>query len=82
MWFMLAIGLWLYVRLGGTTRGKWRILDGKDESGLMLDLELRGGSPCLCRLRTNRLAPVSEIDYVLAHTRFLGSRKFSCFDSR
>jgi hypothetical protein len=32
MWFMLAIGLWLYVRLGGTTRGKWRILDGKVES--------------------------------------------------
>jgi hypothetical protein len=34
------------------TRGMWRILDGKVESGLMLDSELRGGSPRLCRLRT------------------------------
>jgi hypothetical protein len=31
------------------TRGKWGILDGKDESGLMSDSELQGGSP---RLRT------------------------------
>jgi hypothetical protein len=39
MWFMLAIDLWLYVRPGGTNSGKWRILDGKDERGLMSDLE-------------------------------------------
>jgi hypothetical protein len=39
-------------RPGGATRGKWRILDGKDESDLMSDSELRGGSPHLCRLRT------------------------------
>jgi hypothetical protein len=31
-----------------------------------------GGSPCLCRLRTDRLAPVSKIDYVLTHTRLWG----------
>jgi hypothetical protein len=33
------------VRPGGATRGKWGILDGKDESGLMPDSELQGGSP-------------------------------------
>jgi hypothetical protein len=41
-----------------------------------------GGSPRLCRLRTDRLAPVNEIDYVLAHTGFMGSRKLSSFDGR
>jgi hypothetical protein len=40
MWFMLAIDLWLYVRPGEATRGMWRILYRKDESGLMSDLEL------------------------------------------
>jgi hypothetical protein len=39
-----------------------------------------GGSPHLCQLRTNRLAPVNKIDYVLAHTRFMGSHKLSSFD--
>jgi hypothetical protein len=28
--------------------GKWRILDGKGESGLMSYSELLGGSPHLC----------------------------------
>jgi hypothetical protein len=28
--------------------GKWRIPDGKVESGLVSDLELLGGSPRLC----------------------------------
>jgi hypothetical protein len=42
MWIMLAIGsLWLYVRPGGATRGKWRVPDGKGESGLFSCLELR-----------------------------------------
>jgi hypothetical protein len=50
------------LRLGGATRGKWRILDGKVESGLMSDLELQGGSPHLCRLRTNCLALVNKIE--------------------
>jgi hypothetical protein len=40
-----------------------------------------GGIPRLCRLRTDRLAPVNKIDYVLAHTRFMGSHKLSSFDS-
>jgi hypothetical protein len=38
-----------------------------------------GGSPCLSQLRTNRLTPVSKFDYVLAHTGFMGSRKYSSF---
>jgi hypothetical protein len=52
----------VYGRPGGATREKWRILDGKVESGLMSDLELQGGSPRLCRLRTDRLAPVNKIE--------------------
>jgi hypothetical protein len=32
----------------GPIRGLWRLLDGKVESDLMLDLELRGGSPLPC----------------------------------
>jgi hypothetical protein len=52
----------VYGRPGGATRGKWGILDGKVESGLMSDLELQGGSPRLCRLRTDRLAPVNKIE--------------------
>jgi hypothetical protein len=46
-----------YVRPGGATRGKWGILDGKDESGLMSDSEPQGGSPRLCRLRTASVVP-------------------------
>jgi hypothetical protein len=64
----------------GPTRGLWRILDGKVECGLMSDSELRSGSPHLCQLRTDRLAPGNKIDYVLTHTRFMGSRKLSSFD--
>jgi hypothetical protein len=41
-----------------------------------------GGSPCLCRLRTDRLTPVNKIDYVLMHMGFMGSRKLSSFDGR
>jgi hypothetical protein len=41
-----------------------------------------GGSPCLCQLRTDRLASVNKIDYVLAHTGLMGSHKFSSFDGR
>jgi hypothetical protein len=33
------------VRPVGATRGKWGIVDGKVESGLMSDSELQGGSP-------------------------------------
>ena len=47
---------------GGATRGKLGILDGKVESGLMSDSELQCSSPRLCRLRTDRLAPVNKIE--------------------
>jgi hypothetical protein len=41
MWIMLAMSsLWLYARLGETTRKKWRIPDGKGESDLFSCLEL------------------------------------------
>jgi hypothetical protein len=46
----------------GPIRGLWRLLDGKVESGLISDLELRGGSPLPCRLRTGRLAPVDKFE--------------------
>jgi hypothetical protein len=45
------------VRPGGATREKWEILDEKNESGLMSDSELQGGSPRLCRLRTASVVP-------------------------
>jgi hypothetical protein len=33
----------------------------------IINLELQGGSPHLSQIRTDRLAPVSKFDYVLAH---------------
>jgi hypothetical protein len=63
----------------GPSRGQWRIIDEKGESGLMSDSELRAGSPRLCRLRTDHLAPMSKFDYVLVHAGFMGSRKPSSF---
>jgi hypothetical protein len=39
-----------------------------------------GGSPHLCRLRTDRLAPMNRIDYVLTHTGFMGSHKLTSSD--
>jgi hypothetical protein len=61
---MVYVSDWLvvYGRPGGATKGKRRILDGKVESGLMSDSKLQGGSPHLCQLRTNRLAPVNKIE--------------------
>jgi hypothetical protein len=41
-----------------------------------------GGSPRLCRLRTDHLAPQNKIGYVLVHTGFMRSRKLSRFDGR
>jgi hypothetical protein len=35
-------------RLSRATREKWRIVDGKDESGLRSDSELQGSSLRLC----------------------------------
>jgi hypothetical protein len=84
MWFKLVIRfvalIWDWA---WPIRGLWRILDGKDESGLFSCLELRGGSPRLCQLRTSSVGPcVTSIDYVMAHTGFMGSLKFSSFDGR
>jgi hypothetical protein len=39
----------------------------------------KGGSSHLCQWRTDRLAPVNKIDYVLVHMGFKGSRKLSSF---
>jgi hypothetical protein len=63
------------VRLGGATRRKWRILDGKVESGLMSDLELQGGSPRLCQLRTDHLASVNKIELCTNAYRLYGTPK-------
>jgi uncharacterized protein YndB with AHSA1/START domain len=42
MWFMpFVFRIWHNVRPGGATRGKWRISDGKVESGLFSYSELR-----------------------------------------
>jgi hypothetical protein len=46
----------------------------------MSDSKLRGGSPRLCRLRTDCLAPMRKFDYVLTHTKFMGYRKLSSFN--
>jgi hypothetical protein len=46
----------------GPIRGLWRLLDGKVESGMMSDSELRGGSSHPCRLRTDCLAPVDKFE--------------------
>jgi hypothetical protein len=52
---------------------KWRILDGKGESGMMSDLKLQGGSPCQCRVRTVSVGPSeTSFDYVLTHVGFMG----------
>jgi hypothetical protein len=53
------------VRPGGATRGKWRILNGKNESDLISDLELQGGSPRLCRLRTVLVVPCYNKHWVV-----------------
>jgi hypothetical protein len=45
MWFTLAIGFIAFVRSGGATREKWRIPDGKVESGLFSYSELRRWLP-------------------------------------
>jgi hypothetical protein len=60
-------------RSGGEIREKWRILDRNDESGLMSDSELQGGSPHLCQLRIALVGPCEiRIDYVLTHAKFYG----------
>jgi hypothetical protein len=74
--------LWHNLRPSRATRGKYRILDGKGESGLFFYIQSsEGGSPCLCRLRTVSVEPCRiSIDYVLMHTRFMEPCKFTSFD--
>jgi hypothetical protein len=63
----------LNLRPGRATKGKWRILDGKGESGMMSDSELQGSSPRLCQLRTTLIRPCgTSFDYVLMHVGFMG----------
>jgi hypothetical protein len=63
----------LNLRPAGAIRRNVRILDEKDESGLMSDSELQGGSPCLCRLKTTLVGPCgTSFDYVLTHVGFMG----------
>jgi hypothetical protein len=63
----------LYPSPGGAIRGKQRILDEKDESGLMSGSELQGDSPHLCQLRTVSVGPCgTRFDYVLTHAGFYG----------
>jgi hypothetical protein len=46
MWLMaFTFRMCHNMRLGGATRGKWRMPDGKDESGMFLSLELRRWYP-------------------------------------
>jgi hypothetical protein len=71
----------LNARPGGATRRKWRIPDGKCESGLMSYSKLQGGSPLLCWLRTASVGSWwASIDYVLMHTGHMKSCKLSGFD--
>jgi hypothetical protein len=62
----------VYGRPGWATRGKWGILDGKVESGLMLDSELQDGSPCLCQLRTDHMASVNKTELCTDAYRIYG----------
>jgi hypothetical protein len=53
---------------------------GRRMSGLIWNLELRGGCPHLCRLRLASVGSKwTSFDYVLVHTRFMGSHKHSSF---
>jgi hypothetical protein len=72
------------VRPAGATRGKWRILDGKDESGLMSDSELHGGSPPLVSIKDCVGCALLQqaLSCVLTHMGFMGSHKLSSFDGR
>jgi hypothetical protein len=72
---------WFNMRPGRAIRGLWRILDENDKSGLFSCSELWGSSPCLCQIRTVSVGSCgTSIDYVLLHTRFMGSHKLSSFD--
>jgi hypothetical protein len=53
----------------------------RSESGLFSYLELQGGSPRLCQLRTASVGPLAtSIDYVLTHMGYMGPRKLCSID--
>jgi hypothetical protein len=70
------------MRPGGATREKWRIPDKKGESGQFLYSSSEVSNPRLYRLRTDHLALVNKIDYILTHTGLMEPRKLSNFDGR
>jgi hypothetical protein len=55
---------------------------GRSESGSFDIWSFDGGSPHLCRLRTDHLALVSKFDYVLAYMGHMESHKLSSFYGR
>jgi hypothetical protein len=55
---------------------------GRSESGSFDIWSFNGGSPHLCRLRTDHLALVSKFDYVLAYMGHMESHKLSSFYGR
>jgi hypothetical protein len=74
----------VYGRPGGAISGLWRILDGKDESVLISDSKLQGGSPPPVSIkdRVGYALLQQVLSCVLTHTGFMGSRKLSSFDGR
>jgi hypothetical protein len=75
MWFMSSGWEGRMGQLGES--GEYRMGRSRVESFHVQSSEC--GSPRLSQLRTDLLAPVSKFDYVLAHSRFMGSHKLSSF---
>jgi hypothetical protein len=68
---ILSAGIRTRARQAGSIRRLWRLLYGKVESGLMSNLELQGGSPRPCQLRTDRLAPMDKFEMCIDACRIL-----------
>jgi hypothetical protein len=67
------------MRPGGKLRESEEYQMGRSGRGMLSIQSSEDGSPCLCRLRTDRLALVSKFDYVLSHTGYMESRKLNNF---
>jgi hypothetical protein len=78
---MLAIGYSFIWDWAGRLRESEKYWTGRVKVFCFHIQSSEGGSPRLCRLRIDR-APVNKIDYVLAHTGFMMSRKLSSFNGR
>jgi hypothetical protein len=70
--FGLVVGAWLNWRPDGALRGKWRHLVGKVGEWYVANRHLQGGSPHLCRLRTNGLTPTSKYWMYWSHVGDMG----------